>query len=324
MYNKPRKKLQDFLEELKDFKNFKEEKLPLVIMAVAAILILVFIIGSISLGVSRAKANNRLERQEAYIQEENHKRWTQLAEELSAEADRMMAGGDYDGALEVLNTFDGDPAMYPAIADRIKACEEGKKTLVAWEDPNQIPNLSFQLLIADPDRAFSYKEYGPSIQRNFVTTAEFSVMLQELYSNGYILVDRDDVLEEQVGEDGSVTYVPKTLYLPEGKKPLMLTQTNVNYNLYLVDSDGDGLADKDGAGVASRLVVDANGNITCEMVDAEGNTVTGDFDLIPILEKFIAENPQTVISAYVDVLEKLGNETFIYMFTGVTGCCSSL
>ena len=287
----PNHKKRNFLSNLKDFKNFKEEKLPFVIAGVAALLILIFIIGSISLAVSRGKANKRLERQEEYTQQQNHKRWTQMAEELSAKADRQMAGGDFDGALETLRSFDGDPALYTAVKDRIETCEEAKKHLVAWEDPGQIPNLSFQLLIADSNRAFNYPDYASSISKNFVTTQEFSAMLQELYAGGYVLVDLEDVMEMQPGEDGAATYTPKTLYLPEGRKPLMLTQTNVNYNLYLVDSDGDGLADKDGGGFASKLIVDANGNLTNEMVDAEGNVVTGDFDLVPVLEKFIEENP---------------------------------
>ena len=76
-----------------------------------------------------------------------------------------------------------------------------------------------------------------------------------------------------------------------GKKPLVLVQTNANYYTYMVDGDGDGKADKDGAGFASRMVVDGNGNITCEMVDAAGNTVTGAYDLVPILEQFIDAHP---------------------------------
>jgi len=70
----------------------------------------------------------------------------------------------------------------------------------------------------------------------------------------------------------------------------MLTQTNVNYNNYLIDSDGDKLPDAKGGGFASKLIWDG-ANFTNEMVDATGNTVTGAYDLIPILENFIKEHP---------------------------------
>ena len=74
-------------------------------------------------------------------------------------------------------------------------------------------------------------------------------------------------------------------------KPLLLTQTNVNYYTYMVDGNGDGLADEKGAGFASCLKVGANGELICEMVDAQGNVTTGDYDLVPMLETFIASHP---------------------------------
>ena len=71
----------------------------------------------------------------------------------------------------------------------------------------------------------------------------------------------------------------------------MLTQTNVNYNLYLVDSDGDLLADKNGGGFASKLVLDQSGKVTCEMVDSNGQTIYGAYDMIPILDEFVERHP---------------------------------
>ena len=71
----------------------------------------------------------------------------------------------------------------------------------------------------------------------------------------------------------------------------MLIETNANYNLYLVDGDGDKQADKFGGGFASKMVLDAHGDITCEMVNSSGQTVTGNFDMVPILDAFVEENP---------------------------------
>ena len=84
---------------------------------------------------------------------------------------------------------------------------------------------------------------------------------------------------------------PVELKLPTGKKPVMLTQTQVNCYTEWVDSDKDYLPDAGGAGFASKYVLDANGNITCEMVNASGETVTGAFDMVPILEAFIQTHP---------------------------------
>ncbi len=270
---------------------FREDYLPLVIIGIALILILVFIIGSISLGVQKRKfdRHNALEASASIAAEEA--RLNEQAQKLVSEADSLASGFDYDGAISVLNKFTGDPSAYPLISDKLTEYTAAKEQLVAWNDPSQIPNLSFQLLIADTSRAFTHEIYGSSFNRNFVTTGEFTAILQQLYDNGYILVSLDDFLTTQTADDGSTVFTAKPLYLPNGKKPIVLTQTNVNYNLYLIDSDGDMLPDDKGGGFASKLVLNEDGSFACEMIDSNGQTVTGNYDLVPILESFIASHP---------------------------------
>ena len=47
----------------------------------------------------------------------------------------------------------------------------------------------------------------------------------------------------------------------------------------------------DGRGIASKIVLDENGKPTCEYVQADGTTVTGAYDCVPLLDQFIAEHP---------------------------------
>ena len=266
---------------------FKETYLPVIIAGVA---IIVFIIGSITRAVQNNKAEKAASIAASSSIAEEEARLEQAAKELIAEADNLMAGYDYQGAIALLNSFEGDISKFSAVNDKILECEAAQKTLVTWSDPNQIPNLSFQLLVADPTRGFNHDTYGYSINRNFITTDEFSKILQQLYDNGYILVDLDDFTTTESAADGSTVYKVKALQLPNGKKPIMITQTNVNYNYYLIDGDGDKIPDAKGTGIASKLLWNGN-SYTCEMVDANGQTVTGDFDLVPILEKFIQKHP---------------------------------
>lgn len=269
---------------------FKETYLPVIIAGLALILIIVFIIGSITRAVQKNKAERAASIAASSSIAEEEARLEQAAKDLIAQADSLMAGYDYQGAIALLNSFEGDISKFPAVNDKILECEAAQKTLVTWSDPNQIPNLSFQLLVADPARGFSHETYGYSINRNFITTDEFSKILQQLYDNGYILVDLDDFTTTESTADGATVYKVKSLQLPNGKKPIMITQTNVNYNYYLIDGDGDKVPDAKGTGIASKLLWDGS-NYTCEMVDANGQTVTGDFDLVPILEKFIQRHP---------------------------------
>lgn len=269
---------------------FKETYLPVIIAGIAIILIIVFIIGAITRAVQKNKAEEAASIAASSSVAAEEARLEQAAQNLIAQANSMMAGYDYDGAITLLNSFEGDISKFPAVNDKILECEAAQKTLVAWSDPNQIPNLSFQLLVADPARGFNHETYGYSINRNFITTEEFSKILQQLYDNGYILVDFDDFITTEIAADGTIVYKIKPLMLPNGKKPIMLTQTNVNYNYYLIDGDGDKIPDAKGTGVASKLLWNGS-SFSCELVDANGQTVTGDFDLVPILEKFIQKHP---------------------------------
>ena len=269
---------------------FKEAYLPVIIAALALVLIVVFIIGSISRAVQKSKAEKDASIAASSSLAAEQEKLEQRIQALIAEAEVLAASYDYEAAIALLNTFDGDLTVHTQINDQIIVYERAMKSMVAWNDPSQIPNLSFQILLADADRGFAHETYGSAINRNFVTTEEFSKILQQLYANGYILVDFDDFIEVNTTPDGATSYTAKTLYLPSGKKPVMLTQTNVNYNYYLIDSDGDRLADAKGTGIASKLLWNGS-TFTNEMVDAAGNTVTGNFDLVPILESFIAQNP---------------------------------
>lgn len=269
---------------------FKETYLPVIIAGLALVLIIVFIIGAITRRVQKNKAEEASRIAESSSIAAEQARLEQAAQDLIVQAENLIVIYDYEGAIALLNSFEGDISKFPIINDKILECEAAQKALVPWDDPNLIPNLSFQLLIADPARGFSHRTYGNSINRNFVTTDEFAKILQQLYDNGYILVNFEDFITTETGIDGTSVYAPKAVLLPNGKKPIMITQTNVNYNYYLIDSDGDKMADAGGAGIASKLIWDGS-QFTCEMADANGNIVTGDFDLVPILEKFVAAHP---------------------------------
>lgn len=261
---------------------FREDYLPLAIAGLAVVMILIFIIGSITRGIQKAIVNKN-ERLEASIAESVAKEeMDSQVDALINEAEILAMGCDYEGAINKLKTFTGDTSDYPVIADQLKKYNASLSELVVWDDPSKVLNLSFQLLIADPSRAFANATYGASFNKNFITTDEFSKIIQQLYDNNYILVSLDDIT------DGVNTF---SLKLPKDKKPLILTQTQVNYYTYMIDSDNDFLPDAGGSGFASKMVLDANGNLACEMVDASGQVVTGAYDMVPILEAFIETHP---------------------------------
>ena len=265
----------------------KEVYLPPVILGLTLILLITFIGGAIG----RAIRINKEE--QAAIQESQQAAsdaLTREAEALIARADELAQSYDYDAAIAVLDSFSADKAQFQGMLDAYNIYTQAKAQLQPIDAPSSIPNLSFHCLIADPARAFSDKEYGKSYNQNYVTIDEFSKILEQLYAAGYVLVDFDSFIVETVGEDGKVTYSTQPIYLPADKKPVMITETLVNYETFSIDSDGDLEADKGGDGFASKLVV-KDGKIVNEYVDAEGNTLYGAYDLVPILEAFIEAHP---------------------------------
>ena len=284
---KLRKKIRRFVRK---YKPMVRKYAPLAIVSLILILFISFVVGSVKRGDQR-REEQRLESiaaQEALQQQQIL--WNQEANDLLVKAEALAAAYDYDGAIAMLDTFSGDMDDYNALVVTRDRYEQTKDSMVPWSDPSQIPNLSFHMMIAEAYRTFSNSGYGSTWKWNFITTTEFSRILQQLYDNGYVLVDMDDVITTTKTADG-VSYEVNTLYLPEGKKPIMFTQTQVNYYTYMVDGDGDGLADKKGGGFAHKLILDDNGKLTNEMVTKEGTTLRGDYDFVPILEAFIEQHP---------------------------------
>lgn len=280
----PRRKKRSKLQ------TFKEVYLPALVAGAVILLILILIISGIARSIRNKKANEAERIAASIAQEEENERLALEQTDLLTRAGILAADYDFRGAIDLLSTFSGDIQDYPQIADKINEYRIEQDSMVAW-DLDQVVNLSFQMLMADPEQSFRHSIYGNAFNRNYVTIGEFSKILKQLYNNGYVLVAMDNLVGKQTASDGTVTYQKKALYLPEGKKPVMLTQTNVNYNYYIVDSDGDLLPDKNGAGFANKLVLDENGSIACQWINRNGQTLTGAYDLIPILEAFIAEHP---------------------------------
>lgn len=266
---------------------FKESYLPVIIVGATLIFILVTIIGSAVQSSKRRKMQEEDSSPTVSTSVPDTDPLAAEAAQLIQEAEALAANQDYDGAIAKVKTFSGKIADYPDLMAAFQKYCDLKANSVVWDNPSQVLNLSFQMLIADPVRAFSNEEYKNSYNKNFITVDEFRIILDQLYEGGYVLVRTSDMVE--VGSDGK--FQAKPIYLPEGKKPLVITQNQVNYYQYMIDSNGDHVADKNGSGFASKLIVDENGKLLNEYVDKNGNLLTGEYDLVPILNSFIEEHP---------------------------------
>lgn len=285
--NPPKKRKNRSLERI-----IKEDYLPYVIAGVTLIFVIVFISGAISRAIEkRAVDEAAASIAAAQAEEEAYRQREQVIAQLIANADSMIADYNYEGAKTLLESYSSEMSAFPALQSKYNQVVEIVDSLVEWNDLGDVANLSFHPLIAEPKRAFADPNYNTSYRTNHITCTEFSNILNALYENNYVLIDLYDLMEISEDGIGNVTFTPKSIRLPQGKKPLIITQTNVNYYKYMVDGDGDGVADEKGDGFASKLVVGEEGSITAQYIDANGDVLTGDYDLVPILERFIENHP---------------------------------
>ena len=285
---------------------FKEVYLPPIIACVCLILVLSFAIGSLTNAIEeRRLLNDEKDKQQAAASEAADLE-EQEYQALMEGAKQLAAGYDYRGAVTLIDTFSGDITKYPDMVSLRAEYVNAQTQLTEHRDPSMIPNLSFHMLIEDLDRALKDESYGGKYNRNFVSTAEFKQILEHLYANDYVLVDFSSFIEATSFND-TEQYITKPIYLPSGKKPVMITETMVNYFAYMVDPDGDGTPDAKGAGFANKLVLQ-NGEIKAAYVDASGNNLVGDYDLVPILESFIQEHPDFSYQGARAVLAVTGSE----------------
>ena len=211
---------------------------------------------------------------------------------LFAEADFIAAGYDYQGAIELLRASGADESQ---IAGKISEYEEADSRLSVYQNMSGITHIFFHSLVADNARAFDGEATQDGYNLYMTTVSEFEAILESLYERGYVLVTPYDVAGEVTDESGT-HFGYREIRLPEGKKPFMMSQDDLNYYGYMIGgTDGSGeipvFANDRNDGFASRIVIGEDGYPTCEYMDAAGNVTTGDYDLVPILERFLQAHP---------------------------------
>lgn len=244
---------------------------PLIVVVVLIVLFIIFAVGS----VKRSNERREQERQESLAVESSIAQqqldWEAEAASLIAQSQVYAASCEYDQAIAVLDSFSGNISDFTNLLSVRQSYESAESALVAWEDPKKIPFLSFGKLISDPITGFS-GDNGSENRSLYISCPEFTAILQQLYDNGYMLVDLDDIFTTTKAEDGSALIVKNELRLPAGKKPIVLIQCQ-------------------SSGFDNPLLVDEEGNFTTKVSPENSESYTGSYDFVPLLEDFIATHP---------------------------------
>ena len=139
-----------------------------------------------------------------------------------------------------------------------------------------------------------YTILDPTVQpeggvRDGVTYVPYDGVVEHLFFHPVVaypelafdLVDIADCWSEQTDESGQPRMVKNTLYLPEGKKPLILSYDDVNYYEYMLAN-----------GFTYKLIIGEDGKLWSWGKDPQGKEVVSrDLDAVTILDKFVEEHP---------------------------------
>jgi hypothetical protein len=238
-----------------------------VIRRVAALLIAI-----IGLGVIGALGFGYIKYHEAQVR-------TEKINALIIQADKILPGYNYDKALALLegqkDLIDSKDPKDPITA-KIKEINNMKNQLVKYH--GDVQHIFFHSLIVYPELAFDNDASAAGYNSFMTTVTEFKRMLPLLEQKGYVLYPINQLWE--INKDTG-NMEPKDIYLPKGKKPLILSIDDVSYYKYMKHD-----------GFASRLVMGKDNRVWTQVVTPEGKTVvTRDGDVMPILDDFVAKHP---------------------------------
>ncbi len=268
---------------------------------VLAILLLIFV----PKGIESIRKSNQEHAREKMIQQKKEEiARNKKIENTLAQAELLAAGYDYDGAIDVLEKLEETD---DAAKQKLEEYQEIRASLQE-ADLTDISAFNVKTLIADTSVTWHLPEESRNkiadYNQGMLTVDEFRRILEEFYANDYVLVSLHNLegSEEEGEEDDS----SGKILLPEGKTPIIFFQ-EIDYTLEMSVS-----------GFASKIVFDADGNPTCsyekgetgeseeqeedeedtdeeDSENAEDLTAlesgTGAYDVIPILEAFLAEHP---------------------------------
>ncbi len=193
---------------------------------------------------------------------------------------------DYDAAIATIQSFPGYESDGDLTAE-INNITTAKNACTPVE-VSTTPHVFFHSLINDYRGLIASETCTEErVEKNnkaMTTVGEFDTMMQDMYNAGYVLISLDDLIVSTTNADGSVTISKNTnLYLPEGKKPLIMSEDDLSYYHSYGENGAQGYADK--------LVIDENGEVKCLFTDLDGQVKIGDYDMVPRIDTFIKEHP---------------------------------
>ena len=212
--------------------------------------------------------------EETPVPEDNQETMTKEEKKIYKRAKLYSQQYNYDKAIKALK----ESSYYETnsrFQHAVEVYQKKKDSCVSWP-VDQVTHVFYHTLIADTSKAFDGDYKAADYDQVMTTIDEFNKITQSMYDKGYVMVNIYDLAK--VDENGNMS--AGDILLPPGKVPFVLSQDDVCYYHYM---DGDGFA--------TKLVVDEDGKIRNEYVNDDGSVSVGDYDMVPLIDRFVEEHP---------------------------------
>lgn len=237
---------------------------------------LVFVIVAV-IGISAAVKNHRKAAEETKQAELQAKEEEKKGASAIEEAKLLAQQYNYDEAITTLQAQkDGQNSQ--EIQSAIEEYEKAKETLVEV-DLDKVTHVFYHSLVVDPSKAFEGVQ-GAQFNMWMTTVSEFNKICQSMYDKGFVLIRLRDMVEQTTDAQGNVKFSPAKIMLPPDKKPFVMSLDDLSY-----------YHSYDGYGIATKLIIDDSGKVTCEYAQDDGSVKVGSYDCVPLLDDFIEEHP---------------------------------
>ena len=230
---------------------------------------------------------------EPCTEEEDRLREEELQAEIAAkreyvleESRSLFIGYFYEEAVELLNE---DELL---INNETQALEA--EVLAAIDRrvlfEGEVKHIFFHSLILYPEHIYHNITSPSNTYAYFLYQRELERLLPQLYERGYVLYDINLVFSRN--DDGVMQR--NDIYLPPGKKPLIISLDDMNYHY--------------GVGFAHRVILDENGELATEVITPQGDKIiTYDGDTHLMIDDFVRENPGFSYRGHKGILAVTGS-----------------
>jgi len=219
----------------------------------------------------------------------------------------LLRGYFFDEAIALLN------ADHDLVNNETQALEDeivaAKNSLVRFE--GDVKHIFFHSLVLYPEVLFPDLSVPTGgYNEGFIFRSEFLKILPQLMERGYVLFNINDVFSK----DDSGTMRKKDIYLPPGKKPLILSMDDptLHYGQRFAGGGGGATGGFDRsrnptAGFATRVVFDEYGELATEVMTPSGEIIiTYDGDVHVALDAFVKEHPEFSYRGHKGIIAATG------------------